>query len=561
MDIRNTSSICEQARPHYYDLLFGRNMEFIPDYITFHVQQCWYCQKQIDELDRVLSSAAMEADTELTDVTAITDVLWLHLAYVDEPVTCGIVKPFLPGMLIPALEVRVPTPITAHIDKCAPCARDLELLRNLKLTRQQLRRLSEFFTEKSVGCLYEDAEKQKTAKLVAAGDWRGLDAETLRHMCKCLLCSDMVCEQRQKMLEDLKDRNGDIIPCEAILAGGFFDFVFPYGLDPTDDQYSGFRRIFASHIADCPDCVSKMQLLHDLVYQVVERPDSGVVTVFSRETAAVAGPLEECDAAYDGFPIKVDVVPQSEPAEQPQEAAVVNFAETAKKRKRLSLGFKLKAGVAAAIFLAAGLSTFFYRTATADPTPAEKMYSALRKMANVHSMQFAPGKQKSFFERWISRKSGIMLTTDKRSTVLYDTHKKIFKGKYFDTGEVEIVPLAGEDLAAVKRNIAGLREQTPFTNLLSDQRKNVEWTRVENVDSSVVPDGVEIYEEILQRERSDGAAVYNKRRFFVDRETFLPRKIESYQMEPGESEYTLSSFYVYEYPSDEQMKAILDFGF
>jgi len=560
MDIRNTSSICEQARPHYYDLLFGRNMEFVPDYITFHVQQCWYCQKQIDELDRILSSeAVMEADTELTDSTAITDVLWLHLAYVDEPVTCEIVKPFLPGMLIPALEVRVPTPITAHIDKCAPCAHDLELLRNLKLTRQQLRRLSEFFTEKSVGCLYADAEKQKTARLVAAGDWGNLDAKTLRHMCKCPICSGMVQDQRQKMLEDLKNRNGDIIPCEAILAGGFFDFVFPYGLDPTDDQYSGFRRIFASHIADCPDCVSKMQLLHDLVYQVVERPDSGVVTVFSKETAAVAGPLEECDIAYDGFPIKIDVVPQTEPAEQPQAAAVVNFAKMAKKRKRLSLSFKLKAGVAAAIFLAVGLSTFFYRTATAELTPGEKMRSALRNTTNIHKMQFAPGREKPFQEQWVSRKSGIFRIVDKRYSAIYDIHKKIAKTKYFDTGEVEIRSLAGEDLAVAKKNIMG----ETLHQFLTDTRMT-EWSQLNSADLPDIPAGVEVYERNWQKDLSEvspGLVELNKFRIFVDRETFLPRRTESYFRLSDENDFKLTSFYVYEYPSDEQMESILDFGF
>ena len=281
-------------------------------------------------LKRILSPAAKEADTGLADAAAITDILRLHLAYVDQPVTCEIAKPFLPGMLIPSLEVRVPTPITVHLDKCSKCAQDLELLRNLNLSRQQLRRLSGFFTEKPVSCSSADAEKQKTAKLVAAGNWGNLSAETLRHMCKCSHCSSLVCDQRQKMLEDLKARQGGLVPCEAILAGGFFDFVFPYGLNPSDDQYAGFRRTFASHIADCPDCLSKMQLLHGLIYQIIERPDSGIVTVFSKETAAVGEPLEKCDAAYEDFPIKVDVLPQAE--EAPQEAPL-SKSLMCKKRK------------------------------------------------------------------------------------------------------------------------------------------------------------------------------------------------------------------------------------
>ena len=55
-------------------------------------------------------------------------------------------------------------------------------------------------------------------------------------------------------------------------------------------------------------------------------------------------------------------------------------------------------------------------------------------------MQFVPGKETPISERWVSRTLGVDKITDSRRTVLYDTRKKIRKIKYFDTGEVEILP-------------------------------------------------------------------------------------------------------------------------
>jgi hypothetical protein len=72
-------------------------------------------------------------------------LLKLHFAYIGEIVGCETVKPFLPSLSDPALEIGIPTPITMHLDKCRWCSEDLERIRELKLDRKQLGQLCDLF--------------------------------------------------------------------------------------------------------------------------------------------------------------------------------------------------------------------------------------------------------------------------------------------------------------------------------------------------------------------------------------------------------------------------------
>jgi hypothetical protein len=74
-------------------------------------------------------------------------MLQLHFAYIGEHVTCEIVRPFLPGLLDPAIEIRIPTPITAHLDNCPKCAEDFKAIQKLNLNSTQLYGLSQFFVK------------------------------------------------------------------------------------------------------------------------------------------------------------------------------------------------------------------------------------------------------------------------------------------------------------------------------------------------------------------------------------------------------------------------------
>ncbi len=94
---------------------------------------------------------------------------------------------------------------------------------------------------------------------------------------------------------------------------------------------------------------------------------------------------------------------------------------------------------------------------------------------------------------------------------------------------------------------------------LSDTR-TTEWSRLNSADLPNIPDGVEVYEWNWQEDLSNfspGLVRFNKWRIFVDRGTFLPRRTEYHHRLSDEIDFTLDSFYVFDYPNDEEMQAVI----
>jgi hypothetical protein len=145
-----SQSMCEQARAYYYDYICEENGEPIPKEKAEHINQCRHCQATINKLRSELFETTVDTNksTVKADSVLISN-LKLHFAYIGKKITCENARPFLPCLLHKALEIRIPTPITVHIDNCEQCQKDLEIIRGLNLSRKQLLELSRFMASKS----------------------------------------------------------------------------------------------------------------------------------------------------------------------------------------------------------------------------------------------------------------------------------------------------------------------------------------------------------------------------------------------------------------------------
>lgn len=265
----NLNPLCEEAEPYYYDLLFDEGCGSVPGFILDHVEQCQHCQEQINRLKDVESEVEDLAESKQGQASsAVTVVLKLHLAYIGKPVTCGITKPFLPGLSDPALELGMPTPITVHLDNCQQCSADLETIRRQNLTRKQLHRLSQLFAKEPAESSVTCSQAQSAILATVLMSFHDTNKEVLKHLCTCPDCRKSLyqCREtfRQEHLRDERDRKE--FPCEEVSASDIFDYVIPYGLDPADDQCAKFRESLISHLRTCPTCLAKMQQLHGTVY-------------------------------------------------------------------------------------------------------------------------------------------------------------------------------------------------------------------------------------------------------------------------------------------------------
>jgi hypothetical protein len=135
---------CSHAALYYYDYLHADPQEPIPDNMATHIDQCAVCQRQLDQLRQMLSKSNKWASKKKQLSKAI-EKLKSHFQLVNKQITCGVVKPFLPGLAEPTGSVRTPTPITVHIQHCKPCSADLQTIITLNFTPKQLAQLKKVF--------------------------------------------------------------------------------------------------------------------------------------------------------------------------------------------------------------------------------------------------------------------------------------------------------------------------------------------------------------------------------------------------------------------------------
>ncbi|UCF43482.1 MAG: hypothetical protein JSV99_00725, partial [Planctomycetota bacterium] len=351
---------CRQAELYYYEFLGGEDIGTIPEDVSDHIKQCGRCRGQIDHLKDVLFESGNRFESGDADSgAAVVASLKLHFAYIGERVTCETVKPFLASLSDPDLEIGIPTPITIHLDRCEQCANDVDSIRDLHLGGKQLRRLGQIFAEKSFSALVSCSEARKAIGSVASTDFSEVEGEVLKHLCTCRWCREVLYEERQKVCNSLsEDGQSSGFGCESVSAADIFDYVIPYGIDPARDEYRKFRKSFTSHATSCPRCLAKMQRLHNTVYDIAERAESNVVTIYHIDEFTKAQALGESDDTYAGYPIRAEVV---EPEEEVRTEGAVSRIDYAGALKRRMSAMNLKplgrvaAAVAAVILIGAVL--------------------------------------------------------------------------------------------------------------------------------------------------------------------------------------------------------------
>ena len=485
MTRHNHNPLCRQAELHYYDFLCAENRGLIPGSIIGHIEQCRHCRQRLNRLKEVLSQAETGAESKQRQIrTIVTNMLQLHLACIGKRVTCRTARPFLPGMLDAALEIKVPTPITVHLDNCRQCREDLEAIRELNLDRNQL--------------------------------WQ-------------------------------------------------------------------LHRIFAGQPCDeSPVERAKMQELQKTAGRITERPESGVVTVYTIDESAQTRVRGESDDIYAGFPIRVEVTGSEEAASEKLTGSTINFAAVLRQRlSAMNFGPLVKPAVAACAVLLITAALFF-STLTVKAVTIERVYKVIEKVKNVYIAKFTyktePEQEpwvsrtqepwvsrtqeprvSRTHEQWISKTLHIYISKTGGKTFLWDIGNGLKKTKNPDTGAVETATLTDETRADIGGRMSGYLGLVPFTDM-SDIPADAEWSRVTYDSLEAAAEGIEVY-DLMWIEGKRGGSVRRKWRAFIDPKTDLPQRTELYEESPDDNEYTLKSVKLVEYLSDSEMQAILDEAF
>lgn len=551
----NLNSLCEEAELYYYDFILGKGHELIPEHIIEHINQCQNCQKQLNEL-KVALSQADSIDQEHKQANSISaTMLKLHFAYIGKPVTCQAVRPFLPILLDPILSVRIPTPITAHLDNCHGCSEDLDTLRGLQLNRKQLNRLSQLFAEVPSKDKVSCSQARAAILFVVLMTLREVEADVLKHICICPDCRKALYEYRQATCEELESEAEKIeFPCEQVSSADIFDYVVPYGLDPANDQYRRFRESLTSHIRRCPRCLAKMQQLHETVYSIAERVDSEIITVYNIAESSRDSVESESADLYKGFPISVDVI-------EPEKGRVVespfagsSIAALRQKLRATSLRPIIKAGIAVAAALLIGISLLL-NTPSAKAVTIEQIYKAIEKVRNVYVATFIPDQKEPTQEKWMSRALDVYITKTGKQLVLWDLQNRVKKTKYLGSSLAETTVLSDDVISETRGKMSGSLGLMPFQDI-SEIPVDARWSRVD-FESAEVTNGIEVYDLEWTEKKYGGSLIFKKWRFFVDPKTNFPGRTEFFQKSAAEDEYILMSSKEVEYSNDSKMQGII----
>lgn len=548
----NPNSLCEKAGPYYYDFLFGTAEEPVPEEIVRHIEECRSCQDKLSQLQAALSQADNVDTEERQAHSAIATMLRLHSAYIGKPVTCRIVKPFLPTFLDPVLQVRVPTPITVHLNNCPQCSEDLRAIQAMSLSRRQLGRLSRLFAENPLEDAVKCSEVHLSRSAAALLVLHKATAEALKHICVCPDCRKALYQHRQSVREDFLccGEVQENFPCEQVSAADIFDYCVPYGIDPAADQYAQFRGSLASHVSSCPTCLGKMQELHNIVYRIVERPDSEVTTTCHIDELARAAQPDP-DDLYAGFPIRVETANSRSQATPGQPVLPLGSAGALKQRV-LGMNVRLSAKIAA---VAAGiliLAALLLNTPSAKALTIADIYKAIENIGSIYVASFVPNKKEPIQEQWVSRKFKIQLMKTKEEIVLWDVRNNLKKTKRLDDGLVETEPVPAETIRGIEQQMAGYLGLVPFDEL-SSLPKGHKWSPVSDDTLPILAEGVETY-ELTWSQETYGDPIIMMCRFFVDRETALPQRVEFYQKLAPDLEYSLRYVRAVKYLNDSEVQ-------
>ncbi|MFA6187468.1 MAG: hypothetical protein WC770_09725, partial [Phycisphaerae bacterium] len=398
------------------------------------------------------------------------------------------------------------------------------------------------------------SQAQKAIPSVVSMALNKTDKDTLKHLCVCPDCRKKLSQHREQVCnESLNNKTGEqTFICEGISASDFFDYVVPYGIDPANDQYVQFRRFFTSHASVCPVCLANMQELHNTVFGIAERAESGIATIYHIDESAETKAVESGDI-YAGFPIRVEMIKSGDEIKVQEPVIISNAAS-----KRINIRPLFKIGIAAAAVILVG-TVLLMNISTAKAVTLDGIYKAIEKVKNVHISSFIPNKKEPVQQQWVSRTLNVNMIKTEKESVLWDAANRIKKNKYLNSNSVQTTNLTAEMIADSQNMITGSLGLLPF-NSISEIPSDAEWKSVGNINHGIA-DKTEVYDLIWVEKNYDGHFMFKKGKFFIDAETSLPRRVELYQKSDSDSEYILKYTRVVEYLDNSAMKNMMKEAF
>ncbi len=511
--------LCQEARVHYYDLLCQEEAA-VPAAVRRHVATCLVCQDQMRRLRETLFEAQRPASAAGAWQDETVEALAQQFQLLDERVTCSEVKPLLPELALESPQIRIPTPVTVHVDHCPPCAGDLAAIRELHLSDDQLKRLGRFLDGEHGAPLHrvEDIPPSKhgleACATAAPGSVSSADAA---------------------------------IACRDIATADLFDCVVPSEAAPTAGKAARERqKAITRHVRSCPVCLRRMQTLQRTIGGIVARGDSEVVTVYHAENDA-----EEAGGEYP-YPVSVQVL-NSESAAVAE--AHVARAALATRLRKLERSAKPVAALAALVLVGIGLTSLLRTTtSTASGTNVGDVDKMLAKVKYVHIVT-RDWQAGVIEESWIAHHPKILVRKTKEYCVLDDLADGRRRILNLQTRVYTSERLSRDNRDRAQQVVAGCLRDL-LEGISSDTKLRLD----EEEMSSGADNGLDIY-ELRVPPRAGNSSLPSRRLVCIDRATGLPKEMKLYRRVPGADPKVPTTTWIFTYPTGPEMDEVLQMRF
>lgn len=496
---------CQEAEVYYYDLLCPDEAA-VPEPVRRHVAACPACQEQMHRLREALFEDQRDPGPSRAWDEETIEVLAQQFRLLDQQVTCSDVKPFLPTLALASPQIRIPTPVTVHVDHCLPCAEDLAALRELNLTTDQLKRLSRFF---------EPSHDRD------AGEGRPTPSASGAQ-------------------EPLRVADADGVACRAVSQADIFDQVIPEPA-PSNER----RGAIASHLWACPACRERVQALQRRIEAIRKRADAEVATVYHAE-----------GDAGDSYPylIAVEILPGEQRGDAPVSSASEDVpagrSKTRKRKYPLPPAGSLAKAAIVVLALAASLGFRWIHAPVASGTNVGDLLKAVAKVPGIHIRKLHRGAEPPTQELWIAYGSNRLVDKTTEHRILYD----LSQGRMWT---IELEPGVSRPARMSRREHDYARQimVNAVRNVMEHVSPNTKLRPPTDDAGLQTAERLAVYEVTRTAAGTAPVPLHNRWRVYLDPATELPQKIEFYRESrmSGQTYWDLVTTTEFAYPTEQEM--------
>jgi len=293
--------------------------------------------------------------------------------------------------------------------------------------------------------------------------------------------------------------------------------------------------------ADSPE----LRAVMPMVTGMMERPDSGITTLFTlgepNGEAAQAGK----DASYASRPIEVEVIGANESSKREQKASVLKLKQY------------LKPALAAAAVILIGFAMFFRAPAVKAVSGPGQIYIAIKGADNIYVSEFTPDDPKPVQEQWVSHSRSIYMTRTGQEMVLWDVTRGIRKRKETANSITEVETVTENRSAEIRQIINGTLGIMPG-NDVSELPPGHKWIEVDDIDLEPEFQDCKVYDLTWSEINNGGDSVSWKWRLFIETDSCRPKKVESSLMSPTDEKYIPLKDTVINYLDEDEIKTAIE---